>query len=63
MTKPLNEGKPTEAAVLFIRQANSNEAPELVIGPGNGSCVVYRLRPTQLKSLVIEGTKIALGSR
>ena len=52
-------GKPTEMPLIFLRQAHAKAPVELVIGDRDNQ-VVYVLRPTQLKGIVLDGIKICL---
>jgi len=51
--------KPTEMPLVYLRQAHATAPVELVIGD-RGNLVVYVLRPTQLKGIVLDGIKICL---
>lgn len=53
--------KPTEVPVLFLKEERPGEV-DLCIGYGHQDLTKIRLRPGQLRNLVVDGTKMALHS-
>lgn len=58
----MNEIAAIEVPVLVLRRANPKAPTELVVSHGGGVCLIYRLRPNQLRQLAIDATAFALGT-